>query len=477
MTIVFDQISSSGRVPGSRVEFSNVRALAGLPAAQQKLLLVGQRLSTGTVAALTPVRITQVDQGAAYFGRGSVLAGMVAAAIAANPATEIWAIGIDDNAGGTVAYNTITLTGPATGAGTLSYLIGGQRVQVSVASGDSVTLMAGRIAVAINANADLPVFATSNAGVVSIGCRHKGTVGNDIDIRQNHYESEVTPAGVTSSIASTIAGAGNPDITTVWAAIGDEWYQHIALGLNDATSLTATDTEMVRRWGPAVQREGRAIAAISGSFSTCAAFGATRNGIFTTIVGTNKMPTPTWRIAAAVTAVAAFELGKDPARPLTDVVVAGMIAPKIVDRFSSTERDQLLSAGISTLRTLPGGDVAIERLICCYQLNALGFPDPSYRDVMTTATLGYLRFSWRARMAQKFPRAKLTLDTIASIRAETIALARDWFDAGLVEDVEGLIAGLVIERDGGNVNQLNVLLTPNIVNPLLQLAGRIEFIL
>jgi phage tail sheath gpL-like len=47
----------------------------------------------------------------------------------------------------------------------------------------------------------------------------------------------------------------------------------------------------------------------------------------------------------------------------------------------------------------------------------------------------------------------------------------------MMEDVDGFIAGLVLERDGSNVDQLNALLTPNVVNPLLQLAARIEFIL
>ena len=41
----------------------------------------------------------------------------------------------------------------------------------------------------------------------------------------------------------------------------------------------------------------------------------------------------------------------------------------------------------------------------------------------------------------------------------------------------GFIDGLVIERDAGNRTQLNLLMTPNVVNGMLQLAARIEFIL
>lgn len=476
-SFAFDSITSTRRVPGSQMEFSNVRALTGLPAAEQKILLIGQRLSTGTAAALTPKRISQVGEGAAFFGRGSVLAAMVARAIAANNSTELWAVALDDNAGGTAATWTVTLTGPATSAGTLAYLICGQKVPVAVASGDSATVAATALAAAVNAQPDLPVTASSAAGVVTLTCRHKGTVGNDIDIRLNYYEGEVTPAGLTSTVAAGTAGATNPDLTTAFAAIGDVWYQTIVLGFNDAANLTIADAELLSRWGPARQNDGRAYAGLSGSLSTCTTFGATRNGIFTTVLGAYKMPSPPWEFAAATAAVATFHLQIDPARPLTDLVVPGILPPRPADRFDDAGRDSLLRNAISTWKVDAAGNVTIERLISTYRVNGLGFADVSWLDITTTATLSYYRYSWRVRMAQKFPRAKLTSDTIASIRAETIALARDWQDAGLMEDVDTFIANLVIERDSTNRSQLNVLMTPDVVNGLLQLAARTEFIL
>ncbi len=477
MTIAFDNISSSNRIPGSQAEFSNVRAITGLPAAQWKILLVGQRLATGTVAQLLPQRITQVDQGAAFFGRGSILASMIAATLGASTATEIWAVGVDDNAGGVAATRTITLTGPATAAGSLVTMIAGVRVAVAVASADTATAIGTALAAAINAVADLPCTAASVAGVVTLTARNKGTCGNDIDVRVNYYAGEQLPAGITVAIAAGTAGATNPDLTPVWAAIGDEQYQTIVLGMNDAASLTSADTELVSRWGPVRQITGRAFAAMSGAFSTLAAFGATRNGIHTTVIGSKLMPTPTWKIASAVAAVAAASLAINPARPFTKLAVPGLLAAERNQRLEKGERDQLLHAGISTLSVLAGDVVAIERLISCYQTNAYGFADPSYLDIMTTATLDYYRYSWRVRMAEKFPRENITDDVLRSLRAETIALARDWYDAGLMEDVEGFIAGLVIERDRTDVTQVNWLMTPNVVNPLLKEAARIEFIL
>lgn len=474
-SFAFDGISSGARVPGSQVEFSNVRALQGLPPAQNKILLIGQCIGAASVSA--PVRVTRRDQGATIAGRGSMLAAMVMAAFDARRDVEMWAMPVADNAAGVAATGTITIGGPASAAGTLALMIAGARVPVGVAAAASASAIATAVAAAINAQPDLPVTASAAAAVVTLTCRHKGTAGNDIDLRVNHFDGEVLPAGVTCTIVGMANGATNPDLTSLIAALGDAWYQHFAIGINDAANMSVVDTDLNDRWGPQRQIEGRAWFGLSGSFSTLSTFGATRNGVHSSIVGGNKLPSPPWAVAAAFAAIAAFNLQIDPARPLTDLVVPGIRAPRPEHRFTRQERELLLRDGISTFRVNAAGEVAIERLISCYQVNSAGFDDISYLDVQTTAVLGYYRYSYRARMAQKFPRAKLTDDTIAAVKAETVALAREWEEAGLMEDVEGFLAGLVIERDGSSPTQLNTLMTPDTVNGLLQLATRIEFIL
>lgn len=474
-SFAFDAISSSQRVPGSQAEISNVRAVQGLLPAAYKLLLIG--LSNGAPTVTTPQRVTRGDDGAVLGGRGSMLHAMCVAAIAASAQVELWALPIAANDAGTAATGTITIGGPATAAGTLSVMIDGRRVQVGVASGASANTVASALSAAINANADLPVTAGVASAVVTLTARHKGTGGNEIDVRTNYYAGEALPAGITAAIVGLSGGLTNPDLAALLATLGDEHYPLIALGWNDAASLSALDTELAARWGPSRQIEGRAFVGMTGSFSTLSSFGATRNGPHVTIVGGYRIPRAPWAIAAAFASVAAYYLQIDPARPLTDLVVTGLLPPAVADRFTRQERELLLRDGISTFRVNAAGEVAIERLISTYQVNSSGFDDPSYLDITTTATLAYYRTSWRARMAQKFPRAKLTAETIAAVRAETIAIAREWEDAGLMESADRFIAGLILERDATNVSQLNLLMTPDVVNGLLQLAARIEFIL
>src|SRR5690348_9666505 len=114
MTISFNSIPADIRTFGQFVEFDSSRAVQGLPGMPFKVLLIGQRLSTGTVAAATPFQVPSADYGEAAAGRGSILAGMILAFKKANPYTELWAVGLADDGAGTQGTQTLTVTGPAT---------------------------------------------------------------------------------------------------------------------------------------------------------------------------------------------------------------------------------------------------------------------------------------------------------------------------------------------------------------------------
>ena len=99
-SISFNAIPIDIRTPGHYIEFDNTRAVQGLPAVHQKILVLGQRLAAGTVAAGVPKRILSAAQAEEYFGRGSMLHQMLTALKKANSYTECWAIALDDNGAG-----------------------------------------------------------------------------------------------------------------------------------------------------------------------------------------------------------------------------------------------------------------------------------------------------------------------------------------------------------------------------------------
>jgi phage tail sheath gpL-like len=484
--ISFAAIPLDVRVPGSYVEFDSSRATAGLPPAETKILVIGQRLATGAAPALTPVRIIRAAEAVPAFGRGSQLAAMCAAAKAVNDRTELWAIALDDLNAGTAATHTITVTGPATGAGTLALMVTGVAVPVAVALGQTANQIATAIAAAINAKADLPVTAAADAAVVTLTFRHKGTIGNDVDIRVNHYQGELLPAGVGIVVAVGVAGAGDPDIATVFAAIADTAFQTIILPFVSAAALNAVDAELEARSGPMRMIEGMAYGALRGTVGSLAAFGAARNGKFVSVAGQKGIPNPSWCIAAAYGAQIAYHGSIDPARPFQTLPLPGILAPRIVDRFSQVEREALLRDGISTLGTEVGGQVVIERAITTYQVNAQNLEDISFLDVNTPLTLFRVRLAVRSRIAQRFSRCKLASDNARvapgqaiarpkDVRAELIALFRDLEDAGLVEDIDQFKADLVVERNPNDPSRIDALVPPNIVNQFRVFAGRVEF--
>lgn len=484
--ISFDSIPINLLTPGQFVEINASRAVSGLQAMPQKILVVGQKLAAGTAPAGAPIKITSGDQGIQSFGRGSMLAAMVAAFLSANPTAEMLAYPVEDNAAGVAATRTVTLTGPATAAGTLNLYVAGQRVQVAVASAAAATVVATALAAAVNANLDLPVTATAAAAVVTLTARHKGELGSDIDVRANYREGEITPAGLIVTIAAGVAGSGNPDLSTLFAAIGDAKIIGFVLPYTDTANLAVFEAELLSRWGPLRMIEAMAYGFKSGTHGVLTALGAARNSPFSSIGGLKGSPTPPWTIAAAYAGVVTYHGAIDPARPFQTLLVPGVLAPAQADRFTRAERNLQLQDGVSTFTIDAGGNVLVERSITTYQTNAFGLPDTAYLDVNTVLTLAYLRYTVRARIAAKFPRHKLADDgtlfgpgqavvTPKVLKAELVSLFLDWMAAGLTENIEQFKADLIVERDAGDPNRANALIPPNLVNQFRVFAAQIQY--
>lgn len=484
MTVSFNAIPINIRTPGQYIEFDNTRAVQGLPAIAHKILLIGQRLTAGQVAAGVPTRMMSGTQGEAAFGRGSMLAAMVAALKAANSYTECWAVALDDLGGGTAATGTLTFGGSPTESGTLNVYVAGTLVQVGATSGQTATQVATAAAAAVQANTALPVTAVAAGAVVTLTARHKGEVGNTLDMRANYFQGERLPSGLTLTVVAMNGGTGNPDVQGAITAIGDEQYHTVVVPYTDSVNLGKIETLMSARFGPMVQKEGHAFTAAAGAFGAIASLGDARNSPHLTVMAAGKSPTPVYVWAAVAGAVDAYE--PDPARPRQTLPLPGVLPPAIIDRYTRDERNQHLFDGVSTTVADAGGTVLIERLITTYKTNALGVDDVSYLDVCTMRTIAYLRFSVRSRIGLKFPRHKLAADgtrfgagqavvTPNIIRAELVSLFAQWEEAGLVEGMTQFKRDLIVERSGTDPNRIDAVIPPDVVNQFRVFAAQIQF--
>lgn len=487
--ITFNTIPIDIRTGGQFIEIDNSKALGGnLIAQARRILFIGNKLAAGSVAAGVLKRVNAPSEAADYWGRGSVLHEMLRGAREVNKETDMWAVGLDDLVGGTQATKTLTLTGPASGSGTLALRINGELVPVGVTAGDTATDMAANVAAAVTAFLDGPVTATSLVGVVTFTARHKGVFGNDIDIRVNYQADEVLPAGITAVVAAGVAGTGNPDVATALAAIANENYYTIIVPYGDITNLDKFKVELSSRFGGMDMRTGHLFAPKAGTHGDLTTFGSARNNVHETILGVKSPPQGAYNWAARMAAVVEFNGAIDPARPFRTLAVPGLLAPAEADLFTRPERELLLRDGISTFTVDQGGTVQIETIITSYQTNPQGIDDVSYLMLNTKWTADFMRFSFRVDQALAFPRHKLADDgtnfdegqAVATPRLITsvlIATARKLEKVGILENFEKFKKEVRVVRSIVDRNRANAIIPADCVNQFNTLAGAVQFIL
>lgn len=493
-TISFNAIPTNIRVPLFYAEMDNTQA--GYFTQNKRTLLIGQKLTAGTGAVNTAMLVSTTDQAKTLFGVGSMLARMHALYRQQDPFGEVWCIAVADAGGGVNAVGTITVTGPATAAGTINLYIAGQRVQVPVASGDAQNAIATAINTAINAATDLPVTSGVATNVVTLTCRWKGTTGNDISILDSfrgQAGGESLPTGVALAYSGSgflASGATNPTLTgTVITAMGDEEYDYVIHAYTDSTSLDAFQAEYNEssgRWAWSRQVYGHCYTALRGALGALTTAGALRNDPHHTIAGIDvDCPTPCWEYAAAYGGANAVGLNVDTARPTQTLPLNGILVPRSGKRFLMTERQSLLNYGIAT-SFVSGGLLRVERAITTYQKNTWGQADPSYLDSETLHTSAEVLRRLRYRITQKYPRHKLANDgtrfgagqaivTPSVIRGELLAEYADMEEVGLVENRALFAKYLIVERDVSNPNRINVLFPPDYVNQLRVFAVLNQF--
>lgn len=468
--ISFDSIPSSIRKPGKYFEFNTKLAVRTLPGNLQKVLAIGQRLASGSQAALEPVDIFSDEQAAALFGRGSYAHLMARAAITANPYLQLTLIAVDDAAAGVAATGTVTLAGPATSSGVVSLYVGTTRVDVAVASGDTAATVATALKAALDKQTDLPVTAAVADAVVTLTARHKGTAGNGIKLK-----AVSSATGVTANVVAMANGAVDPDLAPALAAVVGAGHNIVVSPFADQASLTAVRSHLEFVSGPMEQRGATGTFGWPGTLATGTTLASQINsGRITGAWHRGSLRLPC-EIAAGYAAVLASE--EDPARPLNTLEIKGLDVTSLTDRPSRTEQENALYNGLTPLEVGPGDRVQIVRAISTYTKDAQGVDDVALLDITTIRTLDYVRKACRERIALRFPREKLSERTPDKVRSELLDVLFKLEELEIVEAVEANKDGLLVERDLQDVNRLDAKIPVDVVNGLHVFAGRIDLLL
>jgi phage tail sheath gpL-like len=498
MPVSFNNIPANWRMPLYWVEVDP--SMAGFPTSRLPSLLIGTKNASGVAPADVPVPVGSLSEGQRLFGFGSMLDGMIDTFFKNNFAQELWVLPIAEAGAGVAASGTLTVTAPATQAGSLAVYIAGRRVQVGVAAGDTNGGIAADIAAAIAADPSMPVTATNpvtDSPIVTLTAKWKGVEGNDIDVRLNYggsLASEEMPIGLAITVSGTgklTGGTGSTSLAAGIANLGDESYEYVATGFTDSTSLVALETEYGfgdnGRWGWMRQLYGHLFGAYRGTYAASLIYGPANNsGVLSLMAVETQSPTPTWAWAAAYAAKAARALLNDPARPLQTLTLDGCLPAPRHQRYTQAELNALSGVGLATQGVNGDGVPAIKRESTTYQKNLYSQGDDAYELVPTLATLAALFRSQRHAITSKYPRHKLADDgtrfgagqaivTPKIIKAELIAQYRQDEFIGRVENAAAFKANLIVERDPNNPNRVNVLYPPDLVNQLRIFAVLAQF--
>lgn len=483
MTITFNDIPQALRYPGAYIEIDGSQA--GLGGDLPMVLLVGQKLATGTAPAGEVVLVSGVADAAEKAGAGSMLAQMAAAYRGADPTFDLYLLPYADNAAGSAATGTLTVTAAATAAGTLALYIAQRPVSVGVGAGQTVAQIATAIAAAITAaGSDIPVTAVAADAVVTLTARHKGSCGNDIDLRLAFY-GEAMPAGLGLTLTAMAGGAGDPLPGDLTAMIGQKWFRYVVLGINDAATLAAWHAESQTRYRPPVQAGMRAFAAHRGDYTAAAAFGAAKNYEHVACLSLGLNPTTTWEAAATLAGAAAPKLYNNPVMSLEGTPLPGMLASSYHDWSNG---NSLLFKGMSLMEVGRDGACYVKRLISMYQTRSDGSADDAYLDINVAEAMERIRYEQRIGAIQQFRgtvaaktnegyRPGLPITTEDSVRAFLLSLYQHTLMAqyGWVQAYDYYKGTLIVEQDPDNPSRFNFVDNPVVNSPFYILAGRARF--
>lgn len=483
-------ISSSIRKPGSYTTIK-IGATNRLPSTRQEMVIVGQRLSSGTLAKNIPKAISGPEQAATYWGAGSIMHRMAMAAFKQHPYIIVSGCAVDDAAAGVAATATITFAGAATGVGIASLLIGNDQVSIAISDEMTPAQAATALAAEIAKYPDLPVTATAEAAVVTMTAKNNGTVGNLIgryNATSEKHEPEitVTAPGLTTTVVGFTGGEGDPadaDVSAAYAALASKRYHLYAIAWTsaDAAELLSDHLESVS--DEINQRPARGYMFLSSALADVTTVSAVnaRRLVVGYIRGCRR---PSYENAAAEAAMQAAS--ETPWRALNNTELVGCDSPSTQDCLTFNEINNLLWSGVTPFEVGAGSRVRCVRAVSTYTVNDSDAPDSTYLDSFKIATADYVREAIVESHKSNFANSVLRdnhvegepeyVVTPADVRSNNLAVCKRIEIAGGLNDVDRYKDLFTAERDPDVPGRVNCSVPIDIVDAAHIFASEIKIV-
>ncbi len=184
-----------------------------------------------------------------------------------------------------------------------------------------------------------------------------------------------------------------------------------------------------------------------------------------TVAGTYQWPQAVWVIAASLCGDIAFtkNLGRslanaiEIARPMQTRILRGLRPPKDPNAiFGTADRDSLLRNGISTFTVTADGQIACDRIVTTYRVNASGLSDRTWLDIEDIAIAAYSARYFRTKIQGTYPRSALMEDnpanlqgvvTLIDLEQTSVHAATDLHRAGIIRQLDLFVSNIRIFAD------------------------------
>lgn len=478
MTIVFDNIPNSIRRPGVYSEYNLSLANQGLLANAQKICILGQKIAAGTATVEVPVKCYSSDDSDTYSGQGSILALCAQAAYKANKYIDLDIVPIDD-AAGTPATGTLTVSGVCDATGYFDIWIGNVLIQVTVEDGDAVNDIAADINTAIQAKQHLTgVTSGVSTAVVTLTARNDGELGNDPSIAYKNHGIGTTDIAVVQMAS----GATDPSIANALAAILPGNYDIIICTLNDSTNLGLLSTHLAARSGSTEDRPAIGVFGYVGDQGTLESLAGSTLNDGRMIVGyhpytdtTENGHSMTYEIAGALGAILAMH--EDPALPYNGRILEGVALAHINNQLTNTEQESCYQNGVAPLVIDAKNNVTIGRAISCYTTNAASIEDGVLLDITTIRTLDYVKYIIESDQKTVFGRTKASAKTKQMVKTRILFKLLQLQDAEIVKNVEENQDGIIVNRNAVDSSRFDCQIPVDIITGLHVIANRFDLYL
>ena len=450
------------KIPGSYTEFNYYAGPNGLPANIQKVLLIGDKSSAGSLAVNKPTAVSSEQEAISLAGAGSVLMQMYKAAKKAWKYAQITLLRHAEVTGSAATW-AFTFAGTATKPGKVSVICNGVEYAAGVAKTDAPGTIADALANVINNMPDAPFTAvatteevtdqttheTSNVatGEVVLTAKCKGAYisasagGLNVSVAS---EAE----GITAGSITPTAGVGTVSLEMALAAAFPERYHIIVSPVNDATNLGYLREHLDSAAAPLEQRGQRAICAmVSATASSAASVAIAKNYERLHIAAVkNKINATVWEIAAGLGAI--FASNSKPNIPMNGVAIPGLAIPDIEDKWSGEEQDVLLYGGVIPL-VEEDGQLCIVRAVTTRTKNS-GAEWNKLNDTGVIASLDYFRDCILAMHKSKYKNKVIHAFLADALNEDNKAVASDLEDEQILRYIDDY-ADQFITQESKNV--------------------------